>query len=152
MSPEAQEHCRRLDVVTVKGSSVPMPLYTYDTFERQTFPQLRTPKFSNLTLEQVLDKQADEYDAVIWTQDEDLIQLRCLSTPEFKKTYRQGLDHYLNGNWQAARDLLVKADDIMVANGDTNGDGPSRTLLDYMKARDWECPEDWNGYRPLTSK
>ena len=152
MSPEAQEHCRKLDVVTVKGSSVPMPLYTYDAFQKQFFPQLRTPKFSSLSLEKVLDKQADEYDVVLWSQDPDLIQLRCLSTTEFKKTYRQGLEHYLNGNWEAARDLLVEADSIIVKNGDKNGDGPSQTLLAYMKARGWKCPSDWNGYRPLTSK
>ena len=152
MSSEAQDHCRKVDVVTVKGSSVPMPLYTYDAFEKQIFPQLRTPKFSSLSVEQVLDKQADEYDSKLWAQDEDLIQLRRLSTPEFKKIYRQGLDHYLNGDWEAARDLLAKADKIIVATGDNSGDGPSRTLLDYMKARGWKCPGDWNGYRPLTSK
>ncbi len=151
MSPEAQDQCRKLDVVTVKGSAVPMPIYTYDVFQKQVFPQLRTPKFSNLNLEEVLNKQADEYDSMLWTQDPDLIQLRCLSTPVFKRTYRQGLDHYLNGNWDLARDFLSKADQMM-ANGDAGGDGPSRTLLDYMQARNWKCPSDWDGYRPLTSK
>ena len=151
MSSEAQEHCRKLDVVTVKGSSVPMPIYTYDVLQNQEFPQLRTPKFSSLTLEQVLDKQAEEYDVVSWNQDEDLLQLRRLATPEFKRTYRQGLDHYLNGNWDAAKEILQKADEMM-AGSDTNGDGPSRALLKYMQARNWKCPDDWNGYRPLTSK
>jgi hypothetical protein len=149
MSVEAQSHCRKLDVVTVKGSSVPMPIYTYDTFQRQVFPQLRTPKFSSLSLEEVLDKQADEYDVILWTQDPDLVQLRCLSTATFKRTYKQGLDHYLNGNWDASKEYLLKADEMMV---EMDGDGPSRTLLNYMQARDWKCPDDWNGYRPLTSK
>ena len=40
MSQEAQDACRRLDVVTVKGSAVPMPIYTYDTFQNQTFPEV----------------------------------------------------------------------------------------------------------------
>lgn len=151
MSPDAQDHCRKLDVVTVKGSSVPMPIYTYDIYQHQIFPQLRTPKYSNLTLEEVLNKQAEEYDTSIWTQDPDLVQLRCLSTVAFQKTYRQGLDHYLSGSWELARDLLSKAD-VMMKDGDIGGDGPSRTLLSYMKARNWKCPEDWNGYRPLTSK
>lgn len=151
MSTEAQEHCRKLDVVTVKGSSVPMPIYTYDTLQKQEFPQLRTPKFSNLSLDQVLEKQADEYDAIQWTHDPDLVQLRCLATSEFRKTYRQGLDNYLNGKWEAAKEYLLKADSMML-DSDTGGDGPSRTLLSYMQARNWTCPKDWNGFRPLTSK
>jgi hypothetical protein len=32
------------------------------------------------------------------------------------------------------------------------GDGPSQTLLDYMKQTNYICPADWKGYRPLTSK
>lgn len=151
MSIEAQEHCRKLDVVTVKGSSIPMPIYTYDTFQKQVFPQLRTPKFSSLNLDEVLDKQAEEYDVSHWIQDQDLIQLRRLSTSEFRKTYRQGLEHYLNGQWEDARENLLKADTMMIGS-DIGGDGPSRALLNYMQSRNWKCSEDWNGYRPLTKK
>lgn len=32
------------------------------------------------------------------------------------------------------------------------GDGPSNTLLRYMSARNYTPPEDWKGFRPLTSK
>jgi hypothetical protein len=32
------------------------------------------------------------------------------------------------------------------------GDGPSQTLLDYMKQTNYIAPADWKGYRPLTSK
>ena len=151
MSSEAQNHCRKIDVVTVKGSSVPMPIYTYDSFQKQIFPVLRTPKFSSLDLEDVLRKQADDYDVIMWDQDQDLVQLRCLSTPEFNKTYSQGLDYYLAGEWHKAKDFLLKSNKMM-ANSDANGDGPSQTLLSYMQARNWICPTDWNGYRPLTSK
>lgn len=151
MSSDAQDNCRKLDVVTVKGSSVPMPIYTYDIYQHQIFPQLRTPKYSSLSLEEVLNKQAEEYDSSLWVQDQDLVQLRCLSTDAFQKTYCQGLDHYLSGNWEAAKEFLSDAD-AMMKDGDMGGDGPSRTLLSYMKARNWKCPEDWNGYRPLTSK
>jgi hypothetical protein len=151
MSSEAQEHCRKVDVVTVKGSSVPMPIYTYDTFQRQVFPQLRTPKISSLNLDQVLDNQADEYDVAVWANDHDLVQLRRLATSIFRKTYRIGLEHYLNGNWDVAKESFAKANNMM-SDSDTGGDGPSMELMNYMKEKNWKCPDNWNGYRPLTKK
>lgn len=151
MSPEAQDYCRKIDVVTVKGSATPMPIYTCDTFQNQVFPELQAPKFSSLNLEEVLAAQADEYDVHIWTQDEDLIQLRRLSTPEFNDVFRDGANAYLTGHWDRARGLLEKADELM-ADSDLGGDGPSRTLLNYMKHRNWTCPPDWLGHRPLMSK
>ena len=151
MSSEAQEHCRKIDVVTVKGSAVPMPIYTYDALQNQVFPLLRTPKYSNLELKDVLTKQADDYDVLLWKQDQDLIQLRCLSTPDFNKAFDQGLGSYLSGDWLRAKDYLKKAD-AMMKNSDIKGDGPSQVLLNYMQAQDWKCPPDWKGYRPLTSK
>ena len=84
--------------------------------------------------------------------------------------YRLGLDHYLNGSWDLAKECLRKADDMMVnsnsdsdgggdsdghsgngngsgsSNGNVDGNRTSRTLLAYMRGRDWKCPSDWNGY------
>jgi class 3 adenylate cyclase len=37
MSPEAQDLCRKVDVVTVKGSEVPVGVYTYDSLQDQVF-------------------------------------------------------------------------------------------------------------------
>ena len=151
MSESAQNKCRKIDVVAVKGSNVPMPIYTYDTFQKQVFPQLRTPKYSNLSINEVLTQQAEQYDTSIWTTDPDLIQLRCLATPEFIKTFNKGLKCYLEGNWEKAREILGKADKMMASN-DIGGDGPSRAILKYMETNDWICPETWSGHRPLTSK
>eukprot|EP00563_Minutocellus_polymorphus_P005988 CAMPEP_0181030934 /NCGR_PEP_ID=MMETSP1070-20121207/5976_1 /TAXON_ID=265543 /ORGANISM="Minutocellus polymorphus, Strain NH13" /LENGTH=909 /DNA_ID=CAMNT_0023108303 /DNA_START=170 /DNA_END=2896 /DNA_ORIENTATION=- len=142
MSPEAQEHCRKIDVVTVKGSATPMPVYSYDTYQNQTFPVLQAPKFSSLNLEEVLAAQADEYDVHMWDQDEDLLQLRSLSTTEFKVTFKEGVTAYLTGQWEKARQHLEQADEMM-SQSDLGGDGPSQTLLNYMKNRDWICPPDW---------
>ncbi|KAL7538676.1 hypothetical protein ACHAXR_008731, partial [Thalassiosira sp. AJA248-18] len=151
LSEPAQKHCRKVDVVTVKGSNVPMPIYTYDTFQNQVFPQLRAPKFSNLSLQEVLTRQAENYDASTWMSDPDLTQLRCLATPQFLKTFDKGLNNYLGGHWEEARTNLERADQMMASN-DIGGDGPSRAILKYMKANDWVCPSSWPGHRPLTSK
>lgn len=37
MSPEGQDSCRRLDVITVKGSEVPIGIFTYDALQDQVF-------------------------------------------------------------------------------------------------------------------
>ena len=128
-----------------------MPIYTYDALQNQTFRVLKTPKFSDLNLEEVLKRQADKYDVTVWENDQDLVQLRCLATPEFLKNYRAGLEHYLGGDWLKAKHFLTHANQMMDGS-DINGDGPSLTLLSYMRARDWICPSNWDGYRPLTSK
>eukprot|EP00957_Ditylum_brightwellii_P050995 3867209-Ditylum_brightwellii.AAC.1 len=151
MSPEAQCCCRKLDVVTVKGSEVSMPIYTYDTYQNQIFPQLQAPKFSDLDLDKVLIQQAEDYDTYMWEHDQDLIQLRRLSTPAFNKAFNEGISSYLGGNWNRARECLEQANMIM-SESDSIGDGPSQTILNYMRNRSWTCPSEWKGYRPLTSK
>lgn len=149
LSEPAQNHCRKIDVVTVKGSNVPMPIYTYDTFQNQVFPRLRAPKYSNLSLQEILTMEAENYDALTWVSDPDLIQLRRLATPKFLQTFEKGLTNYLGGHWQEARSILEKTDQMMASNG---GDGPSQAILKYMEANDWVCPSSWLGHRPLTSK
>jgi len=130
-----------------------MPVYTYDTFQDQMFPELHPPKFCDLGLVEVLTQMAEEYDSqTLWKTDQDLVQLNRLVTPAFQKLFNEGLACYLSGNWTMARKLLEKADETMQANGDKRGDGPSRTLLSYMQAENWTVPADWKGCRPLTRK
>merc|ERR1711871_581761 len=50
MSPEAQDCCRRLDVVTVKGSEQPIGVFTYDARQEQKFREKKVaPKKSQLS-------------------------------------------------------------------------------------------------------
>lgn len=152
MSKEAQDFCRKVDVVTVKGSAIPMPIYTTDTFQNQHFPVLSTPKFTCLDLEEVLTAHASTYSPLLWQEDPDLLQLGRLRSPTFLKAFNKGIDEYLNGDWSRAREFLEETDTLMSEAGTDCGDGPSRTILKYMKNKDWTCPNDWMGYRPLTSK
>lgn len=48
LSSEAQNRCRRLDVVTVKGSEVPIGIYTYDALQEQEFRDNKKVKRSSL--------------------------------------------------------------------------------------------------------
>jgi len=151
MSKPAQACCRKVDVVTVKGSAIPMPVYTSDTLQNQHFPRLKTPKYTDLKLNDVLHAHAETYSPSLWEHDIDLVQLRRLISPTFTKTSSKGVEAYLNGDWAKAKSLLEKADEMML-DGDSKGDGPSRTLLRYMGEKLFVCPEDWQGFRPLTSK
>jgi hypothetical protein len=151
MTVEAQQYCRKVDIVTVKGSAIPTPVYTYDTLQNQVFPQLRTPKYSNLRLDEVLNKQAEDYDVSLWDSDADLIQLRRLSTVEFKETFAEGLKHYISGSWSESKAYLERADELMLGS-DVGGDGPSQVLLAFMKSSHWTSPKDWKGHRNLMSK
>ncbi len=53
---------------------------------------------------------------------------------------------------------LSQAEDAKVAEhqhsteDSDEGDGPSSTLLNYMKGFNYVAPSDWKGFRPLTSK
>ena len=43
LSETAQSKCRRLDIVTVKGSEVPINIFTYDCLQDQTFKRVLAP-------------------------------------------------------------------------------------------------------------
>lgn len=193
LSNTAQARCRRLDVVTVKGSEVPIGIYTYDAFQDQEFredkrkrrpstdgkakgdrnsfstpatqnnekannnesPQ-RRPSVNNGVEPNGKPAQfmtpQDETTAV-YEKDCDLLALRAHVTVEFLDVFKEGVSLYLSGEWKGAKTLLEKADTMMRdAVPALGGDGPSRTLLNYMGEREFEAPKTWKGYRPLTAK
>jgi hypothetical protein len=48
---------------------------------------------------------------------------------------------------------LEEANFLMKKNAPVlDGDGPSKTLLEFMKEFNFEKPKNWKGFRPLTSK
>lgn len=143
MSSAGQSKCRRLDIVTVKGSEVPIPIYTYDTLLEQTF----APR--PLKNKRALNTNDNEYSDEIWSNDPELLQLRRHITPEFERVFAEALALYLSGDWPNAKGKFEAANELMEEWG---GDGTCQTLLRYMEARDFTAPSSWKGFRPLTSK
>ncbi len=47
-SAETQKYCRKCDVVTVKGSEVPIGVFTYDALQDQMFPKTKIQKIDEL--------------------------------------------------------------------------------------------------------
>ncbi|CAM9786642.1 unnamed protein product, partial [Phaeothamnion confervicola] len=87
-----------------------------------------------------------------WNKDRQLVALRAHCTAAFYATFKEGIDAYIAGEWPRARESLERADDIMVQRKGPEGDGPSKTILAYMRNREFQAPASWKGFRELTSK
>lgn len=86
--------------------------------------------------------------------DTDLKILRVHATDrDFLDTFKAGVDEYLEGNWSGAKLKLQKATNMMAQLAPVlGGDGPCKTLLEYMEEFGPDAPDWWKGYRPLTAK
>jgi len=166
LSENAQDKLRHLDTVTVKGSSVQQKIYTYDAKVREDF-------FLYSRTESQADLDSERYTPQIWNTDQDLVAMRTHVFSEFMDVFNRGRDEYLAGNWPRAIQLLKSADELMyerqVEEGYSRsnyweeddedeekrvsmGDGPCQRLIAFMEDRGGEAPDNWRGYRPLTSK
>ncbi|CAM9613903.1 unnamed protein product [Ectocarpus fasciculatus] len=166
LSHPAKKKCRKLDIVTVKGSEVPIGVYTYDCLQDQKFPRNRGAKSqkpgpviptNNLSQKSdggISEKTDSGGMMRAESTDADLLALRSHVSPEFEQVFQQAIDLYISGDWGNARPLFEKANQMMlVAAPSLKGDGPSKTLLRYMEAHSWSSSSiGWKGYRPLTSK
>jgi len=217
MTTEGQSRCRKVDVITVKGSEVPIGIYTYDALQEQDFKDdskrrnqasfadgprgssskdnsnagagangdgvpsapltasfpgqsgtgsgTSTPQRRPSVPQNVLSPGYGADGAVkfctpndltsdVFEQDYDLLTLRRhADDPAFMGTFREGVQLYLSGEWAQAKELLESADLMMAQLAPAlGGDGPSKTLLSYMRNRNFETPKNWKGFRPLTSK
>ena len=88
MSREAQSYCRRLDVVTVKGSEVPISIFTYDCLQEQVFPvpkaqgssptklSSKTTKLSAKVLSKALNTSSGSFDTLDEVEPSDAVLRR----------------------------------------------------------------------------
>lgn len=58
--------------------------------------------------------------------------------------YREALCQLLEGNWDAALEVLVR-----ILKELWPGDGPSEALYRFMQETHFKCPANWNGYHTL---
>jgi len=209
-SNETQNLCRKCDVVTVKGSEVPIGIFTYDSLQNQQFPRttMQVKQHDDGVFEPCPEEEEarerreaffaaqgyfappfeggddsdDDIDLTEYTgnmreaistgvskiffgrnniessdlfsTDTDLRILRMHATNEdFLFTFKSGVEEYLDGNWASGKQKLSRADAIMAKLCPAlGGDGPSKTLLEYMEEFGPDAPSWWKGYRPLTAK
>jgi len=69
--------------------------------------------------------------------DKDLKLMRSPFSSEFYKTYNEGFENYINGNWQTAKQnfekvLIIKPEDKVTKN-----------LISFMQENMFTPPFDW---------
>lgn len=176
LSTEANNVIRHIDTVTVKGSSEPVRVYTYDARHNGN------DFFLHKRSEKDADNDAMNCSSSIWKTDADLREMRSHITPEFLNSYQTGLSQYLNGSFEDAAKSLRHANELMIESViddgkipnasalgskllDPNstdeevlylrkefGDGPCQTLIAFIERKNFQKPTDWRGVRKLTSK
>ncbi|KAJ8609169.1 hypothetical protein CTAYLR_008409 [Chrysophaeum taylorii] len=134
MSPAARSFCRMIDVVSVKGSQVPLELWTFDV---SNYPQeTLLPTFDNHMVQNPVDFSNDIY----------YRELQKGIDPIFMQSFNDAVQEYVAGDWAAAKEHLT---DALKRYPE---DGPSKVLMRVLAKDRFLAPSNWKGFRALTSK
>ena len=156
LSDEMKSLCRFVDCVTVKGSVLPLDLYTID-INYNVRPQkeskiliVSNKEKRNIFSEKKAELQAliDEYGSVteIILEKESFRELIKVRDTNFTDSWTKGIDAYKGGDWKSAKMFFTTCKNI------DPEDGPTKTLLNYITGLNLVPPEGWNGVRVLQSK
>ncbi len=162
LSDFMKRKCRKIDIVTLKGSEKPVSLYTVDInrnihpgkiiskkdrmtlTERRSYYALKKKKLWHKYLEQKSKLSLGES---YLKQSKGLRQLlKPTKSDMFYTCFEDGFNDYIDGEWKEAAQFLEKARYL------DKSDGPTKTILSYIKSLHLKPPENWDGYRVLTSK
>lgn len=151
---EMRKKLRLIDTVMIKGSTLPIHLYSLDLDymslqvdeakprrfmwnlrqryrARQMLEAEKVRKWSNSS------SMVDDFDA-----SPDVQGMRRKYTEEFLETFNMGYQNYSEGEWDAACKYLGDADELLGKNAK---DGPSVALLRFMEKFQYKAPEWWQG-------
>eukprot|EP00340_Litonotus_pictus_P011572 CAMPEP_0170536760 /NCGR_PEP_ID=MMETSP0209-20121228/102327_1 /TAXON_ID=665100 ORGANISM="Litonotus pictus, Strain P1" /NCGR_SAMPLE_ID=MMETSP0209 /ASSEMBLY_ACC=CAM_ASM_000301 /LENGTH=997 /DNA_ID=CAMNT_0010838161 /DNA_START=1592 /DNA_END=4585 /DNA_ORIENTATION=+ len=155
LNKDTKKLCRKIDIVTVKGSKKPLSLYTVDVnmkpkkskpiddssagakkkhFRKRKAEILKTLRAENSLLPMMNNNK--EFKDLIKTKKGKL----------FYKTFAEGLESYVKGDWDNAYERLNDCKYI------DDEDGPTLNLIEFIEKHDRICPDDWKGCRKLMSK
>merc|ERR1711871_998257 len=141
MSPAAREQLRLVDRICVVGSKIPMEIWTID--------------IHNYGIKDFLKPTFDEngiQESISFKTNKHLIEMKKGIDADWRPAYDLGVLAYLEGRWDEAIERLQNAQRL------NPNDGPTKSLLKEMAARDNICPSNWKrpgekrGFRQLTSK
>jgi len=169
LSPGLGKHTRIIDHVTLKGSRVPVRLYTLDLDVTRLSVEgrcLANPVKNRFKMRQIREarkkeKWSDRYDlGRVFVEDLDVFDMRGPYSMEFFRRFFTGFRNYEAGEWMVARDLLYTchyttksvSTPVKLTEEDWPQDGPTVALLRFMRQTDYVAPEDWPGHRVLNSK
>jgi hypothetical protein len=132
---------RRIDRVRLKGSVVPMSLYTYDCGEAAGY----VDRAQN-ALAPAPSADADAEAEAEAGAGPDGGGCTGMSFADYRTLFATGVDAYVAGDWPAATETLRRCADAWPA------DVPAAVLLGVMAAEGGVAPADWEGVRELSEK
>eukprot|EP00531_Pseudo-nitzschia_arenysensis_P017663 CAMPEP_0116121408 /NCGR_PEP_ID=MMETSP0329-20121206/3682_1 /TAXON_ID=697910 /ORGANISM="Pseudo-nitzschia arenysensis, Strain B593" /LENGTH=1270 /DNA_ID=CAMNT_0003615221 /DNA_START=74 /DNA_END=3886 /DNA_ORIENTATION=+ len=181
LSKPCRSKLRHLDTVYVKGSAIKQAIYTYDARSAGVdfFLLERTPEQADSESESytptIWDKDSDliamrrhatdefleiyhrgvkQYLEGKWAEAYELLEQAddIMIETVLEEGYIEIADDDVLETLEAR--IMDKADmgEDVVKLRHEFGDGACRTLMNYMKRRNFEAPEDWDGVRKLFSK
>lgn len=156
-SLEMKGLCRFVDRVKVKGSQLPLDLYTIDTNLNLTHQDCK-----NIIIMANKDKRqyyADKKDIfkrkidligsvsqIILEKPSYLELLKTQKTREFYTLWDEGIVEYQKGNFSIANSKFQQCFSL------DPSDGPTQTLMSFLQKTNYKAPKEWGGTRELLSK
>lgn len=157
-----RQHLRPVDHVKLRGSKVPMRIYTIDLdfkilpvnhgHERRRKPT-NTMKYKERQEREKLklDRLQDTYK--VWhgfETDKYLRMMRDSFSSDFMQDFETGYVNYEAGEWHIAAEVFKRTRTITSNDGTREWpDGPSCLLLEYIRSFGGAPPPGWPGYREV---
>jgi len=146
---------RAIDNVMPQGSKAPTRIFTvdldckalcvdYDEKRRKNGYKYRDrQQREELKLEKL---DADYIVHEHFASDKYIKRMRSVYTLEFCQEFEIGYVNYEAGEWDVAASIFEHTVEMLK---DVE-DGPSKTLLEFMKTYDYQAPRSWPGYREFS--
>jgi len=154
LSPELKDISRLIDIVTVKGSTKPVEVYTVDmdVEDFQVAKDKNEMTAEERALKHKTKKEVMQYvlnsgkASAILESDKDLKHMFRNKNQEFERVFREGFNAYIAGNWQTAKEKFTNCLEIK------QEDGPTQNLMSFLGQHEFIAPAEWKGCRVLTEK
>ena len=156
-SSDMKKICRYIDCVKVKGSELPLKLYTIDVnldlkvgdMKKVKYASIREKRRRFAEKKELFKKEIDYEKSVakvVLAKSSYMELLKTKRNDEFYSLWNNGIDNYKEGNFKKASEYFNKC--LLIEPND----GPAKTLINYFEKVKYVKPEEWKGVRELFSK
>lgn len=155
--PEISAKFRRIDRVRIKGSTTAIDILCLDLecmnlsidHHKEGRPhvwnsRLRFKARQFLEAEKIAKLDFKQATVEMFDGCQDIAKMRRRFSIEFMHTFEMGFANYFEGEWQAARTYLLRAQQMLRVE-----DGPSVALLRFMEHHYFQAPSWWTGVHDL---